>query len=370
MRGAPECSHALSPCMTDQPSGSRYLHVRHALTARPRVWLVTGAAGFIGSNLVEELLSLGQTVVGLDDFSTGKEANLRDALGRAGASSGSFRLIEGDIRNLASCHAACAGVDYVLHHAALASVPESIADPLTNSEVNVEGFLNVLVAARDARVSRVVYASSSAVYGDTTTIPQVESVVGEVLSPYAASKAANELYATTFQRAYGLPTIGLRYFNVFGKRQDPNGAYAAVIPRWIANLLADVPCEIFGDGETTRDFLYVADVVQANILSATADAGRARGVFNVACGQETSLNELFHSIRQSLAPLHPEARSATPRYAEARVGDIRRSVANIAKARDQLEFMPAYRPESGLNEALHWYVARATPTGVHAAVER
>ncbi|HET9013638.1 MAG TPA: NAD-dependent epimerase/dehydratase family protein, partial [Gemmatimonadaceae bacterium] len=303
--------------------------MRRALTEHPRTWLVTGAAGFIGSNLVEELLALGQTVVGLDDFSTGKDANLTEALARTGGSSSAFRFIEGDIRHPAACRAACEGVDFVLHHAALASVPESIANPVANSQVNVEGFLNVLVAARDARVSRVVYASSSAVYGDTTHIPQVESVVGELLSPYAASKAANELYATTFLQAYGLASVGLRYFNVFGKRQDPNGAYAAVIPRWIANLLSEVPCEIFGDGNTTRDFLYVADVVQANILAATADAGRARGVFNVACGQETSLNDLFQLIRRSLARLHPGVHAAAPRHAAARGGDIRRSVADI-----------------------------------------
>ena len=258
---------------------------------------------------------------------------------------------------------ACAGVDYVLHHAALASVPESMADPLTNSQVNVGGFLNVLVAARDAGVQRIVYASSSAVYGDTTNIPQVETVVGELLSPYAASKAANELYATAFEKAYGITTVGLRYFNVFGRRQDPNGAYAAVIPRWIANLLENVPCEIFGDGETTRDFLYVADVVQANILAATADAGLARGAFNVACGHETSLNELFRMIRRELSRFQPVVEASKPRHSAARRGDIRRSLADISKARRQLGFAPSYQPAEGLREALEWHVARSNPPG-------
>ena len=337
---------------------------------RPRTWLITGAAGFIGSNLVEELLSLGQTVVGLDNFSTGSQANIDDASGRASGFTGSFRLVEGDIRQPASCRAACSGVDYVLHHAALASVPESIADPVTNSQVNVEGFLNVLVAARDTDVRRVVYASSSAVYGNTTTIPQVEHVVGEILSPYAASKAANEQYAMAFEHAYGLSTIGLRYFNVFGRRQDPNGAYAAVIPRWVANLLGNEPCEIFGDGETTRDFLYVADVVQANILAATAELTKASGVFNVACGHETSLNQLYRTIRRELLHHQPDLETSEPRHAAARLGDIRRSVADISKARTRLGFAPGYQPDEGLREALQWYVARSTASTVEVSAER
>ena len=356
--------------MTQQPTSTRYRQVRENLTLRPRTWLVTGAAGFIGSNLVEELLSLGQTVVGLDNFSTGNEANLTDASGRESESSGSFRFIQGDIRQLASCRAACSGVDFILHHAALASVPESIADPLTNSQVNVEGFLNVLLAARDAGVRRVVYASSSAVYGDTSNIPQVEHVVGNILSPYAASKAANEQYAMAFERAYGLSTIGLRYFNVFGRRQDPNGAYAAVIPRWVANLLGNVPCEIFGDGETTRDFLYVADVVQANILAATTESTNASGVFNVACGQETSLNELYRTIRRELLNHQTDLEASEPRHAAARVGDIRRSLADISKARTQLGFAPSYQPAEGLREALAWYVARSTPSTAEVPAER
>lgn len=345
--------------MTDQSIAGRYRRSRELLTAAPRVWLVTGAAGFIGSNIVEELLGLGQTVVGLDDFSTGNEGNLSQAVAGTAGSAGTFRFIEGDIRDLEACRQACAGVDYVLHHAALASVPESIADPITSCQVNVDGFLNVLIAARDAGVRRVVYASSSAVYGDTITIPQVEQVVGRLLSPYAASKATNELYASVFQQAYGLHTVGLRYFNVFGRRQDPNGAYAAVIPRWIANLLAGLPCEIYGDGETTRDFCYVSDVVQANVLAATVDARHTGDVYNVAGGRETSLNELFGMIQQGLASSVPSIAAAKPRYAAERPGDIRRSFADIGKARSQLEFEPVYDSAAGLRAALEWYVAEA-----------
>ncbi len=356
--------------MTDQPTDGRYDRVRRSLATAPRTWLVTGAAGFIGSNLVEELLSLGQAVVGLDDFSTGSEVNLTEVLGKTGGAPGTFRFIEGDIRDPVACRAASVGVDYVLHHAALASVPQSIADPITNSQVNVEGFLNVLLAARHANVRRVVYASSSAVYGETSTIPQIEHVVGDILSPYAAAKAANEHYATAFEKSYGLSTVGLRYFNVFGRRQDPNGAYAAVIPRWVANLIGGVPCEIFGDGETTRDFLYVVDVVQANILAATAESTEARGVFNVACGQETTLNQLFHTIRRELLQHLPDLDASAPRHSAARVGDIRRSLADISKARTQLGFAPSYQPDEGLREALEWYVARSTSSATEVPAER
>jgi UDP-N-acetylglucosamine 4-epimerase len=354
--------------MTDQSIAGQYRRSRDTLVATPRVWLVTGAAGFIGSNIVEELLGLGQTVVGLDNFSTGNEGNLSQAVqGRAG-SSGTFRFVEGDIRDLDACRSACDGVDYVLHHAALASVPESIADPITSCQVNVDGFLNVLVAARDAGVQRVVYASSSAVYGDTVTIPQVEQVVGRLLSPYATSKATNELYASVFQQAYGLRTVGLRYFNVFGRRQDPNGAYAAVIPRWIANLLAGLPCEIYGDGETTRDFCYVSDVVQANVLAATAEERYTGDVYNVAGGRETSLNELFQMIKKGLASSVPSIATATPLHAAERPGDIRRSYADIDKARRGLGFDPAYDSSAGLDAALEWYVAvaRSPRSGVVA----
>jgi UDP-N-acetylglucosamine 4-epimerase len=338
---------------------SRYLQVRNELCARPRVWLVTGAAGFIGSNLVEELLALDQTVIGLDNFATGHEANLHEAVGVNVATTGSFRFVRADIRDLDACRAACARVDFVLHHAALASVPESIADPLTYSTVNAEGFLNVLVAARDAKVRRVVYASSSSVYGDVVTIPQREDEAGQLLSPYAATKASNELYASLFQRTYGLETIGLRYFNVFGRRQDPNGAYAAVIPRWISNLLEELPCEIYGDGQASRDFCYVTNAVQANILAATADPDATGGAYNVACGEETTLNELFRTIQAAIARYHPSVSMAEPRYAEPRQGDIRRSLADIGKARRQLGYEPSHRAAAGLDEVLGWYAARS-----------
>jgi len=330
------------------------------------VWLVTGAAGFIGSNLVQELLSLGQHVVGLDNFSTGHQSNIDDVAGTSGG--GSFRFIEGDIRDLESCHAAARGADYVLHQAALASVPRSIADPVSSSQVNVEGFLNILMAARDAKAKRVVYASSSSVYGDATTIPQVEDKTGQVLSPYAATKATNELYASVFQRTYGLQTIGLRYFNVFGRRQDPNGAYAAVIPRWTAKLLAGEPCEIFGDGETSRDFCYVANAVQANILAAVApDAEATSQAYNVACGEETSLNELFRLIRSGLSQWQPSLLEIEPKYGPARQGDIRRSLADIGKARRLLGYAPTHRVGAGLDEALNWYAGELSPDAQAAA---
>jgi len=346
--------------MPEKPFPPRYTQVRDQLKANPRVWLVTGAAGFIGSNLVQELLGLGQTVVGLDNFATGYQSNLDDAVAGSDGSGGSFRFIEGDIRDIDACHRACDGVDLVLHQAALASVPRSIADPLSSSQVNVEGFLDVLVAARDAGAKRVVYASSSSVYGDAKTIPQVEENTGRVLSPYAATKATNELYAAVFQKTYGVETVGLRYFNVFGRRQDPNGAYSAVIPRWVAKLLADSPCEIFGDGETSRDFCYVANAVQANILAATADDPAATGgAYNVACGQETSLNDLFRMIRDGLVQYQSSVAGAEVSHSPARQGDIRRSLADISKGRRLLGYEPSHRVADGLANALEWYATQS-----------
>ena len=354
--------------MTSPIGGLRYQQVREELVAKPATWLVTGAAGFIGSNLVQELLGLGQRVVGLDNFSTGHQANLDEAV--AGhAETGSFRFVRGDIRDLDACREASAGVDYVLHQAALASVPRSIADPVSSSQVNVGGFLNVLVAARDTSARRVVYASSSSVYGDARTIPQVEDVTGEVLSPYAATKATNEMYARVFERTYGLQTIGLRYFNVFGRRQDPNGAYAAVIPRWTARLLKSATCEIFGDGETSRDFCYIANAVQANLLAATAASeGSTAQAYNVACGEETSLNELYRMIRGNLVVFQPAVESLEPVYSAARQGDVRRSLADVSKARRLLGYEPTHRAADGMVETMNWYATQllALDTGVAA----
>jgi UDP-N-acetylglucosamine 4-epimerase len=346
--------------MRDSIHSALYHRLRDDLIREPRTWLVTGVAGFIGSNLLEQLLALGQTVVGLDNFATGYRANLDEVLSEA--RTGDCRLIEGDIRDLAICRAATDGVDFVLHHAALASVPRSIDDPIESSAVNVGGFLNVLIAARDAGVKRVVYASSSAVYGDLTSVPQVEARTGNSLSPYAADKKVNELYAGVFGLTYGVETVGLRYFNVFGRRQDPAGAYAAVIPRWVSNLLNGDACSIYGDGETTRDFCHVFDVVQANLLAALAPNSAVGEVYNIGCGRETSLNELFRMIRLGLAGYETDVASQTPVYESYRRGDVRRSVADIAKARRFLGFEPMYSVAEGLGEALEWYAARAQET--------
>ena len=356
----------LLPCppshfkMRDSTHSAFYQRLRDDLIHEPKTWLVTGVAGFIGSNLLDELLALGQTVVGVDNFSAGYRTNLDDVLSQDNG--GEFRLIEGDIRDLATCRAACDGADVVLHQAALASVPHSIDDPIESSHVNVGGFLNVLIAARDAGVKRVIYASSSAVYGDLTAVPQVESRVGSALSPYAADKKANELYASVFGLTYGLETIGLRYFNIYGRRQDPAGAYAAVIPRWVSNLLNGDRCSIYGDGETTRDFCHASDVVQANLLAAFAPRSAVGEVYNIACGRETSLNELFRMIRLGLAGYENDVAAQTPSYESFRPGDVRRSVADISKARRFLGFEPTHSVAEGLGEALEWYAARAEET--------
>lgn len=339
-----------------------YNRVRRELSENPRRWLVTGAAGFIGSNLLEELLSLGQTVVGLDNFSTGREANLDEVqeASRANGWTGKFRLIRGDIRDRKACAAACEGVDYVLHHAALGSVQHSIEDPALTNSVNVDGFLNVLVAARDADVKRVVYASTCAIYGDSDETPLNEESRGTLLSPYAATKLANEIYAAVFQRTYGLNAVGLRYFNIFGRRQDPNGAYAAVIPRWIDVLLEGGRCEIHGDGKTSRDFCHVGNVVQANLLAAAGEHRiGASGIYNVASGASTTLNELFRMIRLGLTGYNPAIGESAPRYSPFRDGDIRRSEADITRIREELEYEPLYSTAQGLSVALEWYVEQA-----------
>jgi UDP-N-acetylglucosamine 4-epimerase len=339
------------------------------LASAPRVWLISGVAGFIGSNLLAELLSLGQTVVGLDNFSTGHRTNLDDVLDGPLSRTADFKMIEGDIRDLETCRTACEGADYVLHHAALGSVPWSMDDPLRTNTVNVDGFLNMLVAAKDAGVRRFVYASSSAVYGDTPDHPQLEDRLGRPLSPYAASKSINETYALAFQMSYGLQSIGLRYFNVFGRRQDPAGAYAAVIPRWIATLLRRERCRIFGDGETTRDFCYVANVIQANLLAATVEDLNATGqAYNIACAESVSLNQLFGMMRDRLTLSDPEFSLAVPQYDSFRAGDVRFSCASIEKAQRMLSYSPTHGVAQGLSEALDWYVERARDTADRGVV--
>lgn len=329
------------------------------LRASPRRWLVTGAAGFIGSNLVERLLRLGQDVTGLDNFATGRRENVADLEGTAGRESrASFRFVEGDVRDPDTCRAACEGVEIVLHQAALGSVPRSLADPLASHTANVDGFLNMLLAARDAGVDRFVYAGSSSVYGDDPGLPKVEDRLGAPLSPYAATKRVNELYADVFARGYGLSCVGLRYFNVFGRRQDPEGPYAAVIPKWIGSLLAGETCEIYGDGETSRDFCYIDNVLQANLLAATVEAGAGSGheVYNVACGERTTLNELYRIIRDGLAEHVPVLEGAEPAYRDFRPGDVRHSLADIGKIARELGYEPSHSVEEGLRAALPWYV--------------
>lgn len=323
-------------------------------------WLVTGAAGFIGSNLVESLLRQGQQVVGLDNFATGSRDNLEDVRRCVGETLWqNFQFHEGDICNLEDCQAASVGVDYVLHQAALGSVPRSLKDPITTNRNNIDGFLNMLVAARDAGVRRVVYAASSSTYGDHPDLPKMEDRIGKPLSPYAVTKYVNELYAEVFARCYGLDCIGLRYFNVFGPRQDPQGAYAAVIPRWIELQLQGETCHINGDGETSRDFCYVDNAVQANLLAATASNPEAANeIFNVAVGGRTSLNQLFALIRDLLTDAGVAVAVPEPVYGDFRDGDVRHSQADISKASGLLGYQPAYSAAQGLELTTHWYLSR------------
>ncbi len=334
-------------------------NAREAMRRRPRNWLVTGSAGFIGSHLAGELLTLGQHVVGLDNFATGSRRNLDEVRAAVGDDAWQrHKFIEADIADFEACREACVGIDVVLHQAALGSVPRSIEDPLRTHSANATGFLNLLTAARDAGVARVVYAASSSTYGDHPDLPKVEDVIGAPLSPYAVTKHVNELYAKVFGGCYGLPTIGLRYFNVFGPRQDPEGAYAAVIPRFVAGMLRGTPITIFGDGGSTRDFCYVANVVQANVLSATVDDPRALGqVYNVAVGARMSLNELHGTLRELIEKRHPELLVSPPRYTEFRPGDVRHSESDIGKARRLLGYQPDVDARSGLARALPWYEA-------------
>jgi UDP-N-acetylglucosamine/UDP-N-acetylgalactosamine 4-epimerase len=338
---------------------SRYQEVQQQLQQRPRRWLITGVAGFIGSNLLESLLRLGQQVVGLDNYATGYTGNLDQVRDLVGAQAWSnYTNIGGDIRNLADCQRACAGVDYVLHHAALGSVPRSIEDPIATHEANITGFVNILVAARDAKVSRFVYAASSSTYGDHPGLPKVEDVIGRPLSPYAVTKYANELYADVFARCYGVQSIGLRYFNIFGPRQDPDGAYAAVIPRWIAQFLSQQPVTINGDGSTSRDFCYVQNAIQANVLAATTENPDAvNQIYNIAVSDRTTLNELFEQARSLLVAQCPWLKDARPVYRAFREGDVLHSQADISKAQRLLAYTPTHRIGDGLQEAMAWYVA-------------
>ncbi|MEM8949556.1 MAG: SDR family oxidoreductase [Pseudomonadota bacterium] len=332
-----------------------YDDVKTALQQSPKSWLVTGAAGFIGSNLVETLLKLGQIVVGLDNFSTGHQHNLADLESVVDPSAMQrFRMFEGDIRSIDACRRAVADADFVLHQAALGSVPRSIEDPLTTNAVNIDGFINMLVAARDEGVSRFVYAASSSTYGDHEALPKVEDRIGKPLSPYAVTKYVNEIYADVFARAYGFSSIGLRYFNVFGRRQDPDGAYAAVIPKWVSTMLRDEAIKINGDGETSRDFCYIDNVVQANIMAAMADDEAQNEVYNVGVGDRTSLNELHSMIKTSLEGLDVDI-TTDPIYQEFRAGDVRHSQADISKARRLLGYDPAHRVADGIEAAMPWY---------------
>ncbi|MDR2604915.1 MAG: SDR family oxidoreductase [Desulfovibrio sp.] len=337
---------------------SAYNELLAALRDTPKLWLVTGAAGFIGSNLAERLLKNGQTVVGLDNFSTGFRRNIDMALDGAGKHAANFRFIEGDIRDLACCRQVCAGADYVLHQAALGSVPRSLDDPILTNASNIDGFLNMLVAARDAGVKNFVYAASSSTYGDEPTLPKVEDRIGRPLSPYAVTKYVNELYADVFASAYGFNSIGLRYFNVFGRRQDPEGAYAAVIPLWFAGMLRGERIHINGDGENSRDFCYIDNCVQANILAAcTARPDALNRVYNVAFGQSTTLNELFLLIREEAARHNPRAAATEAEYRDFRAGDVRHSLADIGRAQSFLGYTPEYGVREGLKEAGAWYAA-------------
>jgi len=334
---------------------SRYNEIKTQLNQSPKTWLVTGCAGFIGSNLLEQLLKLNQTVVGLDNFATGHQHNLDEVKTQVTEQQWcGFKFIKGDIRNSEDCTKAVTNVDYILHQAALGSVPRSIADPILTNSANITGFLNMLVAAKEAKVKTFVFAASSSTYGDHPALPKVENTIGKPLSPYAVTKYVNELYAEVFNKTYGLNSIGLRYFNVFGKRQDPDGAYAAVIPKWTAAMINNQNVLINGDGETSRDFCFIENAVQANILAATADDKGLNQIYNVALGDRTTLNTLFTSLQSALNnnDVH-YSKSAV--YQEFRVGDVKHSQADISKAQELLGFEPEYRIEQGIDKAMPWY---------------
>ena len=342
-------------------------NVRRQLVAKPLRWLVTGSAGFIGSHLVQSLLELDQTVVGLDNFATGYRRNLDEVRAAVAAERWErHAFIEADICDAGACRLACRGIDVVLHQAALGSVPRSLADPIATNRSNIDGFLNILVAARDAGVRRFVYAASSSTYGDHPALPKVEDAIGRPLSPYAVTKLVNELYAEVFARCYGMQSVGLRYFNIFGARQDPEGAYAAVIPHWIRAMLVGDEVAINGDGETSRDFCYVDNAVQANLLAAvTDDPAAVNQVYNVAVDDRTSLNRLFELLRDAIARQRPALAAITPVYRNFRPGDVRHSQADTGKARHLLGYVPTHRLVDGIDAAMPWYLAhtRMAPEG-------
>ena len=334
----------------------QYEKVKQKLISEPKTWLVTGVAGFIGSNLLETLLLLNQKVIGLDNFATGFQHNLDEVQSLVSIEQWQgFTFIEGDIRNLKDCQAACQNVDYVLHQAALGSVPRSIADPIATNDTNISGFLNMLVAARDAKVASFTYAASSSTYGDHPALPKVEDTIGNPLSPYAVTKYVNELYADVFARTYGFNTIGLRYFNIFGKRQTPDGAYAAVIPKWTAAMIQGNDVLINGDGDTSRDFNFIENAVQANILAATANDDAKNHVYNVAVGGRTTLNTLFIALKESLST-NGVNYDQNPIYQDFRPGDVRHSQADISKIKTRLGYDPQFNIIQGIEKAMPWYV--------------
>lgn len=341
---------------------TRYEEVKAQLRLQPKTWLVTGVAGFIGSNLLETLLKLDQTVVGLDNFATGFQHNLDEAQTFVSPEQRArFTFINGDIRNIEDCRNACSGVDYVLHQAALGSVPRSLADPIATNSANITGFLNMLVAARDAQVKSFTYAASSSTYGDHPALPKVEEYIGKPLSPYAVTKYVNELYADVFAKCYSFNTIGLRYFNVFGPRQNPNGAYAAVIPKWVSSLLKGETVFINGDGETSRDFTYIENAIQANLLAATSITEARNQVYNMAVGDRTTLTQLFELILSNLVP-HGVSPDVQPVYRDFRAGDVMHSLADTSKANRLIGYTPTHRIADGIRSAIGWYVSHLART--------
>lgn len=337
---------------------TRYEEITKEIFQNPKIWLITGVAGFIGSNLLETLLKLNQKIIGLDNFATGHQHNLDEVENSVSKEQWSrFNFIKGDIRNYDDCKLAVKDVDYILHQAALGSVPRSIADPITSNSVNISGFLNILEAAKEEQVKSFTYAASSSTYGDHPALPKVEENIGNPLSPYAVTKYVNELYAGVYARAYGFKSIGLRYFNVFGKRQDPNGAYAAVIPKWTASMINGEEVFINGDGETSRDFCFIENTIQMNILAATAADEAKDEVYNVAVGDRTSLNDLYSSIKDSLVENNISI-EIEPLYKEFRVGDVRHSQADISKAKEMLGYAPEFHIEEGVKKAMNWYIER------------